>query len=65
MTGSPQVEAILTGEADILSRLRKGCVIVDCSTALPDSTLRMAAALKNISYYRTMAAKLRGIQGDC
>ncbi|WP_373291518.1 hypothetical protein [Bradyrhizobium guangdongense] len=48
-----------------MSRLRKGCVIVDCSTALRDSTLRMAAALKNISYCRTMAGKLRGIQGDC
>lgn len=40
VTGSPQVEAILTGEAGILSRLRKGTVIVDCSTALPESTLR-------------------------
>src|SRR5581483_8506370 len=46
VTGSPQVEAILTGEKGVLCRLRKGAVIVDCSTALPDSTLRMAAAVE-------------------
>ncbi|MBR0797947.1 NAD(P)-dependent oxidoreductase [Bradyrhizobium jicamae] len=46
VTGSPQVEAILTGEVGVLSRLRKGTVIVDCSTALPESTLRMAAAVQ-------------------
>ncbi|WP_271507154.1 NAD(P)-dependent oxidoreductase [Bradyrhizobium sp. CCBAU 11357] len=46
VTGSPQVEAILTGEAGVLSGLRKGTIIVDCSTALPDSTLRMAAAVE-------------------
>ncbi|WP_027576678.1 NAD(P)-dependent oxidoreductase [Bradyrhizobium sp. WSM1743] len=46
VTGSPQVEAILTGEAGVLSRLAKGTIIVDCSTALPESTLRMAAAVE-------------------
>ncbi|WP_407193849.1 NAD(P)-dependent oxidoreductase [Bradyrhizobium sp. STM 3566] len=46
VTGSPQVEAILTGETGVLSRLRRGTIIVDCSTALPDSTLRMAAAVE-------------------
>lgn len=46
VTGSPQVEAILTGDAGVLSRLRKGAIVVDCSTALPDSTLRMAAAVR-------------------
>lgn len=46
VTGSPQVEAVLTGENGVLSRLRKGAIIVDCSTALPDSTLRMAASVE-------------------
>ncbi|MGY3446336.1 MULTISPECIES: NAD(P)-dependent oxidoreductase [unclassified Bradyrhizobium] len=46
VTGSPQVEAVLTGETGVLSRLRKGTIIVDCSTALPESTLRMAAAVR-------------------
>ncbi|WP_050525760.1 NAD(P)-dependent oxidoreductase [Pseudorhodobacter aquimaris] len=46
VTGSPQVEAIVTGENGILSGLKAGSVIVDCSTALPDSTLRMGAAIR-------------------
>ncbi|MBB4425860.1 3-hydroxyisobutyrate dehydrogenase [Bradyrhizobium sp. CIR48] len=46
VTGSPQVEAILTGTTGVLSRLRKGTIIVDCSTALPESTVRMAAAVQ-------------------
>ena len=43
VTGSPQVEAILTGEGGVVANLRPGMVVVDCSTALPDSTERMAA----------------------
>ncbi len=46
VTGSPQVEAILTGETGVIAHLRPGMVVVDCSTALPDSTLRMAAAVE-------------------
>ncbi|MBK0328624.1 NAD(P)-dependent oxidoreductase [Rhodobacteraceae bacterium F11138] len=41
VTGSPQVEAVVSGENGLVSALRPGAVIVDCSTALPDSTLRM------------------------
>jgi len=41
VTGSPQVEAIITGEDGVASAIRPGAVVVDCSTALPDSTLRM------------------------
>lgn len=43
VTGSPQVEAVLTGENGLLAALRPGMVIIDCSTALPDSTRNMAA----------------------
>ncbi len=46
VTGSPQVEAVLAGATGVLSRLRKGAIVVDCSTALPESTLRMAAAVQ-------------------
>ena len=45
VTGSPQVEAILTGEDGVIAHLRPGTVVVDCSTALPESSLRMAAAI--------------------
>lgn len=46
VTGSPQVEAVLTGPDGVLTGLRPGTVVVDCSTALPESTLRMAAAVQ-------------------
>lgn len=46
VTGSPQVEAIITSENGILSSLKPGNVIVDCSTALPESTGRMGQAIK-------------------
>lgn len=45
VTGSPQVEAILGGEDGVIAHLRPGTVVVDCSTALPESTARMAAAV--------------------
>lgn len=45
VTGSPQVEAVLTGPGGVLEGLRPGSVVVDCSTALPASTARMAAAV--------------------
>lgn len=44
VNGTPQVEEILQGENGVLSRLRKGTVIVDCSTAVPSSTEAIAAA---------------------
>ncbi|MDF1720792.1 MAG: NAD(P)-dependent oxidoreductase [Minwuia sp.] len=43
VTGSPQVEAVLTGEAGVIAALKPGTIVVDCSTALPESTERMAA----------------------
>lgn len=45
VTGSPQVEAVLTGEGGLLAALRPGTVVVDCSTAIPESTVRMAEAV--------------------
>jgi 3-hydroxyisobutyrate dehydrogenase-like beta-hydroxyacid dehydrogenase len=42
VTGSPQVEAVLMGEDGVLKGMRAGTVIIDCSTALPTSTLKLA-----------------------
>ncbi|WP_081247576.1 NAD(P)-dependent oxidoreductase [Variovorax paradoxus] len=46
LTGSPQVEAVLTGEGGVLQGLRPGSIVIDCSTAIPASTLRMARAVQ-------------------
>jgi 3-hydroxyisobutyrate dehydrogenase-like beta-hydroxyacid dehydrogenase len=45
VTGSPQVEAVLLGEGGVLQGLRPGSLVIDCSTAIPSSTERMAAAV--------------------
>lgn len=45
VTGSPQVEEVVFGANGILHQLKPGCVVVDCSTSLPDSTLRVAQAI--------------------
>ncbi len=42
VTGSPQVEEVLTGEDGAIAGLQPGAVIIDCSTAIPSSTERMA-----------------------
>ena len=42
VTGSPQVEAVMHG--GLLEGSRPGQLIVDCSTAEPDSTTRLRAA---------------------
>lgn len=46
VTGSPQVEAVLTGDNGVLSAIKPGAVVVDCSTAVPTSTVRMAQAVQ-------------------
>lgn len=46
VTGSPQVESIVTGENGLVQGLKAGTVVVDCSTALPESTLRMGAIVQ-------------------
>tara|TARA_R110000850_G_scaffold27648_4_gene78100 strand:- start:10 stop:942 length:933 start_codon:yes stop_codon:yes gene_type:complete len=46
VTGSPQVEAIVAGENGLVTGLKAGTVVVDCSTALPESTLRMGEVVK-------------------
>ena len=41
--GSPQVEAVLYGDGGLLAVLRAGTTLIDCSTALPSSTVKIAA----------------------
>ncbi|HVZ46252.1 MAG TPA: NAD(P)-dependent oxidoreductase [Ramlibacter sp.] len=47
LTGSPQVEAVLAGPGGILEGLRPGSVVIDCSTAIPSSSVRMAQAVSD------------------
>lgn len=46
VTGSPQVEAVLLGDGGALATLKPGTVVIDCSTAIPSSTLRVAEAVQ-------------------
>ncbi|MDR5906488.1 NAD(P)-dependent oxidoreductase [Franzmannia qiaohouensis] len=45
VTGSPQVEEVLFRDDGVLHGLRPGAVIIDCSTAIPSSTQRIAEAV--------------------
>jgi 3-hydroxyisobutyrate dehydrogenase-like beta-hydroxyacid dehydrogenase len=52
VTGSPQVEAVVSGEQGLLTGAARGLIVVDCSTSEPDSTarLREACAAKGVAY---------------
>ncbi|MCM5569702.1 NAD(P)-dependent oxidoreductase [Burkholderiaceae bacterium FT117] len=45
VTGSPEVESVLFQAGGLLESMRPGTTIVDCSTAIPSSTLRIAEAV--------------------
>lgn len=45
VNGSVQVEAILAGDTGLLSGLRPGMTVIDCSTSLPATTVQVAAQL--------------------
>lgn len=47
VTGSPQVEQVLFQEEGVLAGLKKGATVIDCSTAIPSSTLKIATAVKD------------------
>jgi 3-hydroxyisobutyrate dehydrogenase-like beta-hydroxyacid dehydrogenase len=46
VTGTPQVEAILLGAGGVLERLKPGAIVIDCSTAVPSATERIAKAVQ-------------------
>ncbi|NQU59266.1 MAG: NAD(P)-dependent oxidoreductase [Rhodospirillales bacterium] len=45
VTGTPEVENVVLSPGGVLEGLRAGSIIVDCSTAVPESTLKLAAAV--------------------
>lgn len=45
VTGTPQVEAVLLASEGVLSGMRPKAVVIDCSTAVPSSTERLAEAV--------------------
>ena len=46
VTGTPQVEAVLLGAGGVLEGLKPGAVVIDCSTAVPSSTDKVAQAVQ-------------------
>lgn len=45
VTGTPQVEAVLMGDGGVLQGLQAGAIVIDCSTAVPASTDKVAQAV--------------------
>ena len=45
VTGTPEVEDVLFRADGVLAGLRPGTVVIDCSTAVPSSTTRVATAI--------------------
>jgi 3-hydroxyisobutyrate dehydrogenase len=43
VTGTPEVESVILASGGVLAGLREGAIVVDCSTAIPESTLKLAA----------------------
>ena len=46
LTGSSQVEAVLAGAGGVLAGLLPGSIVIDCSTAIPSSSVRMAQVVQ-------------------
>jgi 3-hydroxyisobutyrate dehydrogenase-like beta-hydroxyacid dehydrogenase len=47
VTGTPQVEQVVLAADGVLAGLQPGTIVVDCSTAIPSSTQRMAMLVNN------------------
>jgi 3-hydroxyisobutyrate dehydrogenase-like beta-hydroxyacid dehydrogenase len=45
VTGTPQVEAVLMGVDGVLAGMQPGTTVIDCSTAVPSATEKMAQAV--------------------
>ncbi|MGB1109274.1 MAG: NAD(P)-dependent oxidoreductase [Gammaproteobacteria bacterium] len=46
VTGSPEVEAVVLGGNGLLKHLNPGTTVIDCSTAIPESTREIARAVE-------------------
>jgi len=45
VTGTPQVEAVLLGSGGVLEGLQRDAIVIDCSTAVPSSTEKVARSV--------------------
>jgi 3-hydroxyisobutyrate dehydrogenase len=52
VTGTPEIEQVVFSTDGLLENASPGTIVIDCSTAIPESTLKVAAALnaKGIEY---------------
>ncbi|MDO9217840.1 MAG: NAD(P)-binding domain-containing protein, partial [Lacisediminimonas sp.] len=46
VTGTPQVEDVLYRSGGLLEGLKPGSIVIDCSTAIPSSTIRIAESVQ-------------------
>jgi 3-hydroxyisobutyrate dehydrogenase-like beta-hydroxyacid dehydrogenase len=46
VTGTPEVEDVLYRQGGLLEGIKAGTIVIDCSTAIPSSTLRIAASVE-------------------
>ena len=46
VTGTPEVEDVILGDDGIINECRQGLIVIDCSTSIPASTLKIAERLK-------------------
>lgn len=49
VTGTPQVEAVMYAEDGLIANIRPDMVVIDCSTAIPSSTKRIARDVQSKS----------------
>lgn len=59
VTGTPQVEDVLLGSGAVLAALKQGAIVVDCSTAVPESTVALAARITAVGARFVDAAMTR------
>lgn len=48
VTGTPQVEDVLYRKGGLLECIKAGTIVIDCSTAIPSSTARIAASIEKV-----------------
>lgn len=59
VTGTPEVEQIIYGEDGLFESILPGTIVIDCSTSIPESTLRIAADIEGKNAYYLDAALAR------
>jgi 3-hydroxyisobutyrate dehydrogenase-like beta-hydroxyacid dehydrogenase len=59
VTGSPEVEDLLYRQGGLLQGLKPGLIVIDCSTAIPSSTIRIADAVNKAGGFFLDAAMTR------